>query len=482
MKISIKNFKSIETLEGFELNPMTILSGCNSSGKSSFIQLLLIFKQTLEINSSKKQIFINGDYYKAKSQKDLITGKDPSKELSVTFSITKSEFGKYGEIVQKSLYDSFPDYKCNLNVVFGFISNELRIKYFNLEYITEIKPEYLTIKIGNSAIETIIETNNFSYFLTSDSSDEDGLEVKKEIQKINYSSFFPISIEESIQISNKDLVDKPIFLVKESITRLNSNSVKSYLETYFDELFYIGPLRVEPQDAYAGNSEKDWVGVKGEYTAQILETNKDKEIDFCFPNFEGDEIRFEFVKKTLLEATNIWINDVFNFGKKIFAREAGDSYCIFILNNESIETTIKHVGFGISQILPILVQGLLMNKGATLILEQPEIHLHPKIQSLLFDFVHSLILQEKNVIIETHSDHFITRLRRRVAEDESSELNKQVNLTFIDKSQDGLEFKRVKLDDLGIYDIFPADFIENPEKELLALLNAQMKKRKLKRN
>jgi predicted ATPase len=123
-----------------------------------------------------------------------------------------------------------------------------------------------------------------------------------------------------------------------------------------------------------------------------------------------------------------------------------------------------------------------MKKGDTLILEQPEIHLHPKIQSSLFDFLYSLTLEGKNFIVETHSDHFITRLRRRVAEDKSSQLLNQVNLTFIEKEKKGLTFKKVKLDDLGVYEIFPEDFIENPEKELMALLDAQMKKRKLKQN
>ena len=92
-------------------------------------------------------------------------------------------------------------------------------------------------------------------------------------------------------------------------------------------------------------------------------------------------------------------------------KKHGESYAIVLKNDADIETTIKHVGFGISQVLPIIVEGLLMDTDGTLILEQPEIHLHPKVQSLLFDFLYSLVIQGKNVIIETHSDHFITRMR-----------------------------------------------------------------------
>ena len=481
MKISIKNFKSIQNLEEFELKPLTILSGNNSSGKSSFIQLLLILKQTLEIGSSKKQLFIHGDYYKAKSQTDLITGKKDSKTLTIDFLISKEEFKKFGDNVIKSLYDSFSDYTCKLNLVFGFMANELKIKRFYLEYTTAIKPEFLLFEVGPQN-NFKIESNNDSYFLSTESSQEDGPDFLKEIQTVNYSSFFPISYEESIQAISKDPKGRIIHSNSESITRLNINSIKSFLEIIFNELYYIGPLRIEPQDTYAGDSEKSWVGVKGEFTAQLLETMRDEMVECNVPKFEGDLIKFRKKQMTLLDASNIWICNIFKFGKRLYAKEIGDAYSVYLVNDLGIETTLKHVGFGISQILPIVVQGLLMKKGDTLILEQPEIHLHPKIQSALFDFLYSLTLQGKNFIVETHSDHFITRLRRRVAEDESSQLLNQINLTFIEKQKKGLTFKKVKLDDLGVYEIYPEDFIENPEKELMALLDAQMKKRKSKRN
>jgi len=109
--------------------------------------------------------------------------------------------------------------------------------------------------------------------------------------------------------------------------------------------------------------------------------------------------------------------DVFEIGIDIYSKKVGDSYVIILKNTNGNETTIKHVGFGISQILPIIVEGLRMSNTGTLILEQPEIHLHPKLQSLLFDFLYSLTLSGKTIIIETHSDHLITRMRRRIAEE-----------------------------------------------------------------
>ena len=76
-------------------------------------------------------------------------------------------------------------------------------------------------------------------------------------------------------------------------------------------------------------------------------------------------------------------------------------------NDSKKAVTIADVGFGVSQLLPILVLGLRSDESAILMLEQPEIHLHPKSQANLADFLLTLIEQGKRVIVETHSDHFM---------------------------------------------------------------------------
>ena len=76
---------------------------------------------------------------------------------------------------------------------------------------------------------------------------------------------------------------------------------------------------------------------------------------------------------------------------------------------------LTHVGVGVSQVLPILVMGLLADTDTTLVFEQPELHLHPKVQTLLGDFFLSMALCNKQCIVETHSEYFIDRLRFRIA-------------------------------------------------------------------
>jgi len=169
--------------------------------------------------------------------------------------------------------------------------------------------------------------------------------------------------------------------------------------------------------------------------------------------------------------------DVFDVAEDIKTEKINDTYKITLINKAGLPISIKHVGFGISQLLPIVVEGLRMPDNGTLIVEQPEIHLHPKIQSLLYDFLYGLTKQGKKVIIETHSSHFITRMRRRIAEDESNEMDDNISLTFI---EDDI-FRTIELDDYGTLNYYPKDFIEQSNTELRAIVKAQMNKRTKKK-
>ena len=82
------------------------------------------------------------------------------------------------------------------------------------------------------------------------------------------------------------------------------------------------------------------------------------------------------------------------------------------------ETLITDVGFGVSQILPVLVLCFYAPKGSTIILEQPEIHLHPAVQAGLADvLIDAYKRRDVQIIVESHSEHFLRRLQRRVAEE-----------------------------------------------------------------
>jgi predicted ATPase len=140
------------------------------------------------------------------------------------------------------------------------------------------------------------------------------------------------------------------------------------------------------------------------------------------------------------------------------------------------DTAVSHrdVGIGISQIIPVLVNAY-ANKNKMIAIEQPEIHIHPGLQAELGDlFIESALGENSNqFILETHSEHIILRILRRIRE---TSLGKNVNykikpsdisLVFIDSTKNGAEIKTLRVDEKGrIIDRVPGGFFEEDFEEL----------------
>ena len=128
---------------------------------------------------------------------------------------------------------------------------------------------------------------------------------------------------------------------------------------------------------------------------------------------------------------------------------------------------------GTSQVLPVLITGLLSEPGEVLIFEQPELHLHPYSQSRLADFFIELVKHGRKVIIETHSEYFILRLRYHVLiEDVSSD---KISICFF-QNKGETEVKHCEISGFGNLD-YPDDFRDETQQLLDELMNAALMKR-----
>jgi predicted ATPase len=147
------------------------------------------------------------------------------------------------------------------------------------------------------------------------------------------------------------------------------------------------------------------------------------------------------------------------------------------INEGASEQDLTHVGVGVSQVLPILVMCLIADRDNVLLFEQPELHLHPKVQTLLGDFFLSMALMDKQCIIETHSEYLINRLRFRAAAATADEVTKKMTIYFVEKKNNRSEFRPVVVNEFGAIPDWPDGFFDQSQDEAEQIIREATRKR-----
>lgn len=254
-----------------------------------------------------------------------------------------------------------------------------------------------------------------------------------------------------------------------------------YLKKLWSSFRYIGPLREAPKRFYLFDDPRGIdIGINGENTALVLaleQENKIPQYHRCI--YQGKQIKeFELRDSDgMLEAVNWWLLECMKLPEIKSVVGWRGTINQVQLNSSGVEVSLPDVGFGVSQILPILVECLRVKEGETIILEQPEIHLHPSLQSKLADFFICMAKSGKNLVIETHSEHLINRLCLRVAQAESTEIQSLLNPLFVsfDEAEKTSVLKKIIINEYGEIENWPVGFFD--EDDSRELMEATLKKR-----
>lgn len=238
---------------------------------------------------------------------------------------------------------------------------------------------------------------------------------------------------------------------------------KAALATYWKRIRYLGPLRHQPQRFYQFDDTGGIdIGVSGEFTVQVLSLEASRRVEASLIAYNTDgtlsiEPPFE---ETLLSLTNHWL-ELMDLPE---VTPTSLRQSLYELKVGELGVALPDVGFGVSQVLPIVVECLRAAPGDLIILEQPEIHLHPKVQAALADFFISRAKDGVTFVIESHSEYMIKRLCRRISENTIPWLSDFVNITFVSqKDSDLARCEQVRLNEFGEILNWPEGFFDSQE-------------------
>ena len=220
-----------------------------------------------------------------------------------------------------------------------------------------------------------------------------------------------------------------------------SDDIEKILSPKENHLFYIPANRQGPVDSYNKNFDsKNLLGSQAEFI-----------IDYLFRNQKEpvlSELRKDQHSVTLLAQVNHWLNSLLGVTIGIIENKGSNTYSIEYRRSGGKAVRPYHIGSGISYALGVIVSCLSAKKDDIVILENPEIHLHPKAQAELTEFLCFIANGGVQIIVETHSDHVFNGIRKAIVKKVICHTDTSIQFFVLD--DEGLsENKNIELNEHG---------------------------------
>ena len=446
--LHLQNFKAWSDLN-IQFGRITGIFGRNSSGKTSILQFLLLLKQTKEATDQGLTLHLGG----ANELVNLGTSQQilhhPASSSILKWELTWQ--------LPQQLKISDPVGK-QTDILFS--GDQLSIKVEIEIEKQDIQTQILAYFFDNYKFEMRKGSNSSDYLLEA---------TGKPDKKFQF-------------IRHKGRVWKLPAPIK---THLFPDQVKTYhqnanflgfLEQEYEDLinkiYYLGPLREPPQRNYQWSRVQPWdVGYRGERAIDaILAANS---------RGEKRNLRKRGHYKTLEEMVAHWLKElglIEGFSVSEISSESSLYEVQVTTDKGSLPVNLADVGFGVSQILPVLVLVYYVPEGSIIIMEQPEIHLHPSAQSGLADVLLQVAHHRNlSIVVESHSEHLLRRFQRRVAEGEY--LAPDIKLYFCDRVDGRSQLQDLHVNQFGEIQNWPQDFFGDGLGEITATRMATLQRK-----
>lgn len=433
-RIGLQNFKCWRELD-IELAPITLFFGVNSSGKTAILESLLMLKQTARGFDPGQHINFGGtdrDYIDLGSYRDVVSEHDEKKRIGM-----------------QMLW--------NTDTTIFFVSDKLEDNSRSLKSMT------YDVTWG---VDEHVSISRLRYDVESEESPSDWVKVWREDAG---SYLLTSSFAEPADIPDKVESPKSCYVLpwtahygaekKHFVSLMN---VSGEFEHIVERFHPIGSLRLKPERYYPRTGGKpETIGPDGANTIQALIAS-------------ASEGRY------LLDHTALLLQDL-ELVEEFDVKQIDTNGRLYEATATigGIESSLVDVGFGVSQVLPVIMMLLMAPRNSIILLEQPELHLHPNAQAALADLL--LYVAEKRnlqLIVESHSEHIVRRLQRRIAEAAPAFATPEnVKMYYCQPGQAGSTIEQVDLDRFGQISNWPERFFGDVSGDLHAMVKSALERR-----
>lgn len=440
-RLELTNFKAFSRAQ-LNFAPLTLLLGPNNSGKSSLIAPLRLLTQTVESYDQRVALLLNGSFGDFGTFKDLVHGNHRGRPLglSLEIDVSESRFGSRLDAATARIALEFKHRVKRRETVLRKVSVQLDDRHLcTLQYSKDSN------------------RHSFSRVLRRTVPPHMKATLGKYVRMRHFlpQAFLMASLRDSGEVTAEFLTEE----TRDAIRR--ASSAANVIGWQLSEVEYVGAMREPPHRTYLFSGEmRQRVGASGEFAASL---------------FMLDTMRRGRARRGLQKLVSDWLRRA----------DIADEVFIDMISDRHYEVRVRHavtgedenfsdVGYGTSQIFPVLVAGYLAQEGTVLAVEEPEIHLHPRAQSELGDFFVDLSNRGVQSIVETHSEYLVLRLQRHVAE--GALAPDDVAVYYIQPEPTGRKrIERLRLDSAGRFiDKWPQGFFPERLAEARGLSRARM--------
>lgn len=449
LTIEWKNFRGFRMEGPVTLKPLTFIIGKNNVGKSSLYAPLLALKQTLSATQAQTALLTRGDLVDLGTYQDIVWEHREEEQIELNFSLPlrtgRPRRGGGAEPGELRTTFASPD--------------GVQARLVEQAVMDSFGKRRIHRKRGVDVQEFSTFDSNFLPSSTPGRPRQEVAALKKSMRAEQPTGFLFDGVGALMLPANYRRDRERWAKVQDWFTaaydlydfqRATNASVRNFL----NNLEYIGPLRRTADRTYRRGAESpSGVGRDGENAPELI---------------------YEMRETGVFRDINAWLERL-GYGALTF-QSVGDDYFQVFLNDaqRGLKVNIAHTGTGVSQIIPVLAQGILAKSDSTVIFQQPEIHLNPAQQTTVMDFLIDRALAGVRLLVESHSEHMLLRLRRRIAEGELT--SSQVAVFYVEATAPGASTVReVELDDLGNLeaDTWPKGFFSESLDDAFKLAIAQ---------